>query len=161
MRKETWEPKHTVNLVLVLASLTAVVLLSVFAEGAHVETVFSFVSGLLVPGSFLPTIIGRSGGSGGAGGDADGPPTRPRRVIKPTDMAPRLGVVMVVGLLLASCGASAELRASYSLEVTRCIANERAIVDRQGSTREQDEADLAIERARCDAALAAIEGGSR
>jgi len=56
------------------------------------------------------------------------------------------------------CGASAELRASYATTVTECIAHERAIVDRQGSTLEQDNADLAVERARCDAALAAVGG---
>lgn len=61
-------------------------------------------------------------------------------------------------LLLIGCGASAELRASYATTVTECIAHERAIVDRQGSTLEQDEADLAIERTRCDAALAAVGG---
>lgn len=63
-------------------------------------------------------------------------------------------------LLLGACGgASAEVRAAYSVEVARCIANERAIVDRQGTTREQDQSDLAAERARCDAALQAIEAG--
>ena len=57
-----------------------------------------------------------------------------------------------------SCGASEQVRAAYSIEVARCVANERAIVDREGTTREQDEADLAAERVRCDAALDAIGG---
>ena len=61
-------------------------------------------------------------------------------------------------ILLTGCGASAELRARYATEVARCTANERAIVDRQGTTYEQDRADLEVERARCDAALAAIGG---
>jgi hypothetical protein len=61
--------------------------------------------------------------------------------------------------LVAGCGGASEaVRARYSIEVATCIAHERAIVDRQGTTREQDAADLAAERARCDAALAAIEG---
>ena len=58
----------------------------------------------------------------------------------------------------AGCGASAEVRASYATTVAECIAHERAIVDRQGTTEEQDEADLAAERARCDAALTALGG---
>ena len=61
-------------------------------------------------------------------------------------------------VLVLGCGASAELRARYATEVARCTANERAIVDRQGTTLEQDRADLEVERARCDAALAAIGG---
>ena len=64
-----------------------------------------------------------------------------------------LSMALVVG-----CGASAELRARYATEVARCTANERAIVDRQETTYEQDRADLEVERARCDAALAAIGG---
>jgi len=70
-----------------------------------------------------------------------------------------LAVVLGTSLLFgASCGASAELRTRYATEVARCTANERAIVDREGSTYEQDRADLATERARCDAALTAIGG---
>lgn len=61
-------------------------------------------------------------------------------------------------MLLASCGASERVRVAYASEVALCIANERAIIDREGTSREQDEADLAAERARCDAALVAIGG---
>lgn len=61
-------------------------------------------------------------------------------------------------MLLASCGANERVRVAYASEVALCIANERAIIDREGTTREQDEADLAAERARCDAALVAIGG---
>lgn len=61
-------------------------------------------------------------------------------------------------LLLASCGPSERLRVAYATEVALCIANERAIVDREGTSREEDAADLAAERARCDAALVAIGG---
>jgi hypothetical protein len=75
-------------------------------------------------------------------------------------------VVLLTVALAATCmagcgGASAETRAAYSLEAARCVSHERAIVDRQGSTREQDEADLAAERARCGAALRAIEAGGQ
>ncbi len=58
----------------------------------------------------------------------------------------------------ASCGASAELRARYATEVARCTANERAIVDRPGTSFEEDQRDLLEERNRCDAALASIGG---
>lgn len=66
-----------------------------------------------------------------------------------------------IGLIaLSACGgASAEVRTAYSVEVARCIADERAIVDREGTTREQDSADLTAARARCDEALRAIERG--
>lgn len=65
----------------------------------------------------------------------------------------------VIACLLASCsGATAHTRSAYALEVTRCIEAERRIVDRQGTTLEQDRAALRAERERCDAALAAIGG---
>jgi hypothetical protein len=69
--------------------------------------------------------------------------------------------VIGLGLIIsgATCSASPITRQRYAEEMARCISNERAIVDREGSTREQDEADLAAERARCDAALDAIEAG--
>lgn len=69
-------------------------------------------------------------------------------------------IVVGLGLILAgaTCEASPALRARYTEEVARCIANERAIVDREDTTRAQDEDDLEAERARCDAALAEIGG---
>lgn len=67
-------------------------------------------------------------------------------------------VVALPAWISACGGATAEVRTAYSVEVARCVANERAIVDRQGTTADQDRADLAAERARCDAALAAIGG---
>jgi len=69
--------------------------------------------------------------------------------------------VMAVAVMAGCGGPNSNIRALYAAEVQRCIANERAIVDRVGTTREQDEADLAAERARCDAALSAIEHGGR
>lgn len=69
---------------------------------------------------------------------------------------------VALALALAACGgASPATRASYAAEVARCVAAERAIIDREGSSREQDELDLASERARCDAALEAIEKEER
>jgi hypothetical protein len=59
MRREQWQPKHTVNLVLVLAALLAVVVLAVWADGAYVREILAFVGGLLVPGSALGTLVGR------------------------------------------------------------------------------------------------------
>lgn len=70
----------------------------------------------------------------------------------------RAALVVALALGLSSCVSSAELRARYATEVARCTANERAIIDRTGTTYEQDRADLVVERARCDAALAAIGG---
>ena len=67
---------------------------------------------------------------------------------------------LIFFVALTGCGASAELRARYATEVARCTANERAIVDRQGTSFEEDQRDLLLERNRCDAALAAI-GGER
>lgn len=66
---------------------------------------------------------------------------------------------LLVTWALSGCGASDAVRARYSVEVAHCIANERAIVDRVGTTAEQDYEDLDAERARCDAALRLIEGG--
>lgn len=76
-----------------------------------------------------------------------------------------IGLVLFgVGLAVqcAGCGsATAEQRTAYAVEQARCIAAERAIVDREGTTYEEDRADLEAERARCDAALRAIyPGGS-
>jgi len=66
--------------------------------------------------------------------------------------------ILLVSVLTMGCGASAELRARYATEVARCTANERAIVDRPGTSFDEDQRDLLAERARCDAALAAIGG---
>ena len=63
-------------------------------------------------------------------------------------------------ICLAACsGTSMQVRFAYSIEVARCIANEQAIIDRTGTTEEQDYADLIAERDRCDAALASIVHG--
>lgn len=72
----------------------------------------------------------------------------------------RTTAIMCV-LFLACGGLSSEQRIAYSAEVARCIQNERAIIDRQGTTLEEDERDLAVERARCDDALASIEHGGQ
>lgn len=68
-----------------------------------------------------------------------------------------LATVALVAACCQGCGASAATQGAYALEQARCIANEREIVDRAGTTLEQDQAALAAERARCDAALDAIE----
>jgi Tfp pilus assembly protein PilV len=78
------------------------------------------------------------------------------RDITPTHAA--LALIGAAFIVLGSCTPNAELRLRYTTEVTQCTQNERAIVDRQGTTAEQDRSDLAAERTRCDAALAAIEG---
>jgi hypothetical protein len=69
--------------------------------------------------------------------------------------------VLITVLFLASCGGSISdaARARYAEEIARCMMRERAIVDREGTTAEQDRADMDLERARCDAALDAIEAG--
>ena len=68
---------------------------------------------------------------------------------------------ILIAALLASCGgASAGTRTAYSVAVAQCVARERSIVDRTGTTEEQDRADLAAEREECDHNLARIEGST-
>lgn len=71
--------------------------------------------------------------------------------------------VLALGALIAlsGCGATAATRSRYSIEVSRCLANERDVIEREGTSEQQDRADFAAERARCDAALAEIEGSDR
>lgn len=57
---------------------------------------------------------------------------------------------------LTGC-AGAAYAGSYGVVGAACIAQERAIVDRAGSTFEQDTADIALVRAVCDAILTRIE----
>lgn len=66
--------------------------------------------------------------------------------------------LLILSALAAGCGASAEIRTRYATEVARCITNERSIIDRQGTSYEQDREDLDAERARCNAALEQIGG---
>lgn len=55
------------------------------------------------------------------------------------------------------CGAASPAqREGYAAETARCMANERAIVDRPGTTAAEDQEALDIERARCNDALGAI-----
>lgn len=73
-----------------------------------------------------------------------------------------LGLGLGAALAFSSCGGpqlTADQRTALAIETQRCIVNERAIVDRVGSSREDDERDLAAERARCDAARDAIANG--
>ena len=79
------------------------------------------------------------------------------------DIVQRGSMLLVLALGAATVGCGAQLTASQrealAVETQRCLANERAIVDRPDTTEEQDRADLAAERERCDAARAAIVGG--
>ena len=77
------------------------------------------------------------------------------------NLPPALVLVLALGASALGCGAqlTASQREALTVETQRCVANERAIVDRPDTTEEQDRADLAAERARCDAARAAIVGG--
>lgn len=71
-------------------------------------------------------------------------------------MSRRALCALVVALGCASCGgATTDQRVDYAAEVARCVAAERAIVDRE-STAEQDAADLAALRAECDRNLETI-----
>ena len=71
-----------------------------------------------------------------------------------------LAIVLGLCALALACGPTTtpQVRSAYALETARCVANERAIVDREATTYAQDIADLATERLRCDAALAEIGG---
>ena len=73
------------------------------------------------------------------------------RSLAPFYFGAALSLASVVG-----CGA-AEVRLRYGAEAALCAANERAIVDRTGTTEAEDLEALALERARCDAALRAAE----
>lgn len=64
--------------------------------------------------------------------------------------------LIVCGHCAGCGGATAETRTSYAVEQARCLANERTIVDRAGSTLEEDREALELERTRCDAALRSI-----
>ena len=81
------------------------------------------------------------------------------------DIVQRGSMLLVLALGAATVGCGAQLTASQrealAVETQRCLANERAIVDRPDTTEEQDRADLAAERSRCDAARAAIVGGAQ
>lgn len=74
---------------------------------------------------------------------------------------PALVLLVALGVAASGCGAqlTAEQRTAYAIRTQLCLAQERAIVDRQGTTEEQDAADLAASRAQCDADRAAIVGG--
>lgn len=76
--------------------------------------------------------------------------------LKPIVVGPALALLLVASA--AGCGASTSTRAAYALEQGRCIANERSVIDREGTSYEDDQRALQEERARCDAALRAIEG---
>lgn len=76
----------------------------------------------------------------------------------------------VIGIFIGcmSCGpsVSTQTRVDYALEVAHCDEEERAIIARQGTTREEDTAAMAAERVRCDEARAAllhagVDGGVR
>lgn len=81
----------------------------------------------------------------------------------PGNIARALPLALGLGtaLALSSCGPAltTEQRTALAIETQLCISNERAIVDRVGSTREDDERDLAAERARCDEARQRITSG--
>ena len=69
-----------------------------------------------------------------------------------------LWFLVALALVTHGCGATGELRTAYAVEQARCLANERAIIAREGTTREQDELDYSTEQARCDAELVRIGG---
>jgi hypothetical protein len=72
-----------------------------------------------------------------------------------------LGLIgsMIIASTVVGCGGglSNSQRTTLAAETQNCLVREREIVDRD-STEEQDRVDLATERARCDAARAAIVG---
>lgn len=67
-----------------------------------------------------------------------------------------LAAILLLALVVGCGPTLGQTRARYEAEVTHCIDSEQAIVARTGTTADQDAADLAAERARCDAALAGI-----
>lgn len=66
----------------------------------------------------------------------------------------------VIAYLAMGCGAS-QTETRYAAEVAHCLDNERSIVAREGTSADEDEADLDAERARCDATLAELLDAER
>lgn len=66
-------------------------------------------------------------------------------------------LLLVVAGATVGCGASVQTRTNYALEQARCIANQKEIVDREGTTYDQDYEDMVAEIARCDRELRLIE----
>lgn len=124
---------------LVLALLVAGVVLAITGDREHAGLLLAGALGALAP-------LGTRSTGGSAG------------------LARVLPLALGLGTAIALSGCGAQLtsaqRTALAVETQLCIANERAIVDRQGTTEEDDRADLAAERARCDAARAAISEGS-
>ena len=69
---------------------------------------------------------------------------------------------LVLLALVTACGGrlSDAARADLAVETQRCLLQEREIVDRMDTSELEDREALRIERARCDAARAAIVEGS-
>lgn len=66
-------------------------------------------------------------------------------------------IFVMVSLAVWACGPSiSTVRVAYQSELSRCNANEHAIVARAGTTAEEDASDMRAERERCDAARNAI-----
>jgi len=81
---------------------------------------------------------------------------------------PRIGCVSAilsswcaVGILIGaalSCEACGGRLTPYAVEHAHCAANEETIVQREGTTAEEDAEAMELERARCTEALRAIRG---
>jgi hypothetical protein len=123
-----------------IAGGTCFTLIAIYADGATRDALFG-ANGLVM--SVVMALIRMS--------HADDVPPPPAL----------LALVFAFGMTLPACGASDAMRAAYAEEVARCTLNERAIVAREGTTEEQDAQALELERARCDAALRAVEGGGQ
>jgi len=76
--------------------------------------------------------------------------------------ASALLLTLALGATAHGCGAqlSESARVALAVRTQLCLVQERAIVDRTGTTAEQDAADLAASRAQCDADRAAIVEGN-
>jgi len=85
--------------------------------------------------------------------------SRPQRL---QSLAFWFAVGCAIGATAQGCGAqlSESARVALAVRTQICLVQERAIVDRTGTTAEQDAADLAASRAQCDADRAAIVEGN-
>jgi len=131
--------KYAIWMTVVVVTILAGTAIAIFADPddqAWVsERIIPFAIGLAIPGSPIGRLFGR----------------KPAAVVASA----------LVAMMLVGCGgATAAQRTDYAAEVARCVAAERAIVDRE-STEAEDAADLAVLRAECDANLERIEHDPR
>jgi hypothetical protein len=176
----TWTPRNTINVIFLVLCLVGGGLLAALSDAGVIHGAWiaptqaalgGLLAGLMIPGSPIgrlldqvfpvqntPKLTADQAQQLVDDVKAKAPPLPVR--IPPG--ASTLLVVLLAASTLHGCGAhlTDSQHAALAIETQRCLINERAIVERFGTTREQDQADLAMERVRCDAARDAITNGA-